>query len=251
MPGSTIRCSTSRSRPTAPIASGVNGIARDLAAAGLGTYRHKPTSYQPIEGSFKPSVKVTVEPDSGCYVFWRRQIRGVRNGPSPEWLQQKLKAAGLRPISALVDITNFFTLDQARPLHVYDIAKLSGDIVVRRGRDGERFLALNDKEYSPTPEDCVIADGSGAIGLGGIVGGESTGVDEDTVDVLLECAWFDPARIGLSGQRHMVVDRCTRTVRARDRPGADVGRDRNGDADDPRPLRRRCVGAGDQRRLPS
>jgi phenylalanyl-tRNA synthetase beta chain len=190
--------------PNRPDCFGINGIARDLAAAGLGTYLHKPTRYKPIEGSFKPSVKVTVEPDSGCYVFWRRQIRGVRNGPSPEWLQQKLKAAGLRPISALVDITNFFTVDQARPLHVYDIAKLTGDIVVRRGREGERFLALNDKEYSPTPEDCVIADESGAIGLGGIVGGESTGVDEGTVDVLLECAWFDPAWISLSGQRHMV-----------------------------------------------
>jgi phenylalanyl-tRNA synthetase beta chain len=190
--------------PNRPDCFGINGIARDLAAAGLGTYLHKPTRYEPIEGSFKPSVKVTVEPDSGCYVFWRRQIRGVRNGPSPEWLQRKLKAVGLRPISALVDITNFFTLDQARPLHVYDIAKLSGDIVVRRGRDGERFMALNDKQYSPTGEDCVIADDSGAIGLGGIIGGEGTGVDEGTVDVLLECAWFDPARISLSGQRHMV-----------------------------------------------
>ena len=190
--------------PNRPDCFGINGIARDLAAAGLGTYLHKPTRYEPIEGSFKPSVKVTVEPDSGCYVFWRRQIRGVKNGPSPEWLQQKLKAVGLRPISALVDITNFFTIDQARPLHVYDIAKLTGDVVVRRGREGERFLALNDKEYSPTPEDCVIADESGAIGLGGIVGGESTGVDESTVDVLLECAWFDPAWISLSGQRHMV-----------------------------------------------
>jgi len=190
--------------PNRPDCFGINGIARDLAAAGLGTYLHKPTRYEPIEGSFKPSVKVTVEPDSGCHVFWRRQIRGVKNGPSPEWLQQKLKAVGLRPISALVDVTNFFAIDQARPLHVYDVAKLAGDIVVRRGREGERFLALNDKEYSPTPEDCVIADDSGAIGLGGIVGGESTGVDEGTVDVLLECAWFDPARISLSGQRHMV-----------------------------------------------
>ena len=190
--------------PNRPDCFGINGIARDLAAAGLGIYLHKPTRSEPIEGSFKPSVKVTVEPDSGCHVFWRRQIRGVRNGPSPEWLQQKLKAAGLRPISALVDITNFFTLDQARPLHVYDIAKLNRDITVRRGRDGERFMALNDKEYAPTAEDCVIADESGAIGLGGIIGGESTGVDEDTVDVLLECAWFDPALISLSGQRHMV-----------------------------------------------
>jgi phenylalanyl-tRNA synthetase beta chain len=190
--------------PNRPDCMGVAGIARDLAAAGIGTYRHKPTTYQPIEGSYLPSVGVTVEPDSGCYVFWRRQIRGVANGPSPEWLQQRLKAVGLRPISALVDITNFFTVDQGRPLHVYDIAKLAGDIVVRRGRGGEAFRALNDKSYDPTPEDCVIADDRGAIGLGGIVGGESTGVDEGTTDVLLECAWFDPLVIARSGQRHMV-----------------------------------------------
>ncbi len=203
--------------PNRPDCQGINGIARDLAAAGLGTYLHKPTRYEPIAGSFKTDVKVEVEPDSGCHVFWRRQIRGVKNGPSPEWLQRRLKAVGLRPISALVDITNFFTLDQARPLHVYDIAKLSGNISVRRGRNGERFLALNDKEYAPTSDDCVIADNSGAIGLGGIVGGESTGVDEGTVDVLLECAWFDPATISLSGQRHNVsTDARTRFERGID-----------------------------------
>ena len=189
--------------PNRPDCMGVDGIARDLAAAGIG--RRKPASYQVIEGRFEPSVSVTVQPDSGCYVFWRRQIRGVRNGPSPEWLQQRLKAVGLRPISALVDITNFFSIDQARPLHVYDIAKLKGGITVRRGRQGDKFLALNDKEYEPTREDCVIADDSGAIGLGGIVGGETTGVDENTTDVLLECAWFDAERISLTGRRHGVV----------------------------------------------
>lgn len=190
--------------PNRPDCMGINGIARDLAAVGIGTATDKAITYKVVEGSGQPSVKVTVEPDSGCYTFWRRQIRGVKNGPSPEWLQQRLKAIGLRPISALVDITNFFAFDQARPLHVYDIAKLSGDITVRRGREGEKFLALNGKDYEPTADDCVIADDSGAIGLGGIIGGESTGVDENTTDVLLECAWFDPAMISLTGQRHMI-----------------------------------------------
>ena len=188
--------------PNRPDCMGVDGIARDLAAAGLGRFNYR--SYKALGGDYAGSPKVVVEPDSGCYVFWRRLIRGVANGPSPEWLQQRLKAIGLRPISALVDITNFFSIDQARPLHVYDVKKLNGDIIVRRGRAGDRFLALNGKEYEPTPEDCVIADGSGAIGLGGVIGGESTGVDEGTTDVLLECAWFDPGWIAATGQRHAV-----------------------------------------------
>jgi phenylalanyl-tRNA synthetase beta chain len=188
--------------PNRPDCMGVDGIARDLAAVGIG--RFKPVSNPVIEGAFEPEPKVVVEPGSGCTVFWRRVIRGVRNGQSPQWLQQRLKAVGLRPISALVDITNYFSIDQARPLHVYDIAKLTGHITARRGRKGEKFLALNGKEYEPTPEDCVIADESGAIGFGGIIGGESTGVDENTTDVLLECAWFDPVRIAATGQRHAI-----------------------------------------------
>ena len=189
--------------PNRPDCLGVDGVARDLAAAGLGQFKFHP--YQAIEGSFEPEPKVVVESGSGCYVFWRRVIRGVRNGPSPEWLQQRLKAVGLRPISALVDITNFFSIDQARPLHVYDVAKLTGHITARRGRPGESFLALNGKEYEPTAEDCVIADESGAIGFGGVIGGESTGVDEHTTEVLLECAWFDPAIVAATGRRHGIV----------------------------------------------
>ena len=188
--------------PNRPDCMGVDGIARDLAAVGIG--RFKPLVNPVVQGSGEPEPKVVVEPDSGCTVFWRRVIRGVHNGPSPQWLQQRLKAVGLRPISALVDITNYFSIDQARPLHVYDIAKLTGHITARRGRKGDKFLALNGKDYEPTPEDCVIADESGAIGLGGIIGGESTGVDEKTTDVLLECAWFDPVRIAATGQRHAV-----------------------------------------------
>ena len=201
--------------PNRPDCFGVDGIARDLAAAGLGHFN--PKSYQAIEGKGEPDPKVIVEPDSGCYVFWRRRIRGVRNGPSPDWLQQRLKAVGLRPISALVDISNFFSIDQSRPLHVYDVEKLTGDIVVRRGRKGDSFLALNGKEYEPTPDDCVISDKSGAIGFGGVVGGESTGVDEKTTDVLLECAWFDPEVISGTARRHAVqTDASTRFERGID-----------------------------------
>ena len=201
--------------PNRPDCFGVDGFARDLAAAGIG--RFKPKGYRAIEGSGEPEPKVIVEPDSGCYVFWRRLIRGVRNGPSPDWLQQRLKAVGLRPISALVDITNFFSIDQSRPLHVYDVKKLSGDIVVRRGRKGDKFLALNGKEYEPGPDDCVISDRSGAIGLGGVVGGESTGVDHETTDVLLECAWFDPMVIAGTARRHAVqTDASTRFERGID-----------------------------------
>ena len=172
--------------PNRPDCLGVDGVARDLAAAGLGQFNRR--GYQAIEGRFPAEPRVVVEPDSGCWVFWRRVIRGVRNDPSPEWLQRRLTAVGLRPISALVDITNFFSVDQARPLHVYDISRLKGGITVRRGRKGDRLLALNGKEYEPVPDDCVIADESGAIGLGGVIGGEGTGVDEGTTDVLLECA---------------------------------------------------------------
>ena len=201
--------------PNRPDCMGVNGIARDLAAAGVGHRKFR--SAAPVEGSFEPDPKVVVEPDSGCLLFWRRVIRGVRNGPSPEWLQQRLRAVGLRPISALVDITNFYSLDQARPLHVYDLKKLQGPIRVRLGREGDRFLALNDKEYEPTPEDCVISDDRGAIGLGGVIGGDSTGVDDNTTDVLLECALFDPGMIAATGRRHGIVS----DARARFERGVD------------------------------
>jgi phenylalanyl-tRNA synthetase beta chain len=201
--------------PNRPDCLGVNGIARDLVAAGIG--RRKFHGCKAVEGSFEPDPPVIVEQDSGCLLFWRRIVRGVRNGPSPDWLQKRLRAVGLRPISALVDITNFFSLDQARPLHVYDLAKVRGAIRVRRGREGDRFLALNGKEYEPTAEDCVISDDSGAIGLGGVIGGESTGVDERTTDVLLECALFDPAAIAATGRRHGIVS----DARARFERGVD------------------------------
>lgn len=188
--------------PNRPDCMGVDGVARDLAAAGLGTFRHKATSCGVVEGAFPFPAKIVVEPGSGCHIFWGRVIRGVRNGPSPDWLQARLTAVGLRPISALVDITNFFSLDQARPLHVYDLAKLTGTVTARRGREGESFHALDGRDYAVTSGDCVIADDAGVLGLGGVIGGEHSGVTEGTTDVLLECAWFDPEWIGATGRRH-------------------------------------------------
>lgn len=203
--------------PNRPDCMGVNGIARDLIAARLDLFKPKAKRYGVVEGAFPFPAKIVVEEDSGCHIFWGRVIRGVKNGPSPQWLQDRLKAVGLRPISALVDITNFFSLDQARPLHVYDMARLSGPVVARRGRAGESFLALNDKDYAVDPEDCVIADDARVLGLGGVMGGEFSGVTEETTEVLLECAWFDPERIGRTGRRHGI----TSDARARFERGID------------------------------
>ena len=188
--------------PNRPDCLGVNGIARDLAAAGLGSETHKAFRYTPVEGRFTSPVPIEVEPGSGCAVFAARAFRGVANGPSPEWLQRRLLAVGLRPISALVDITNFFSLDRARPLHVYDMTRIDGAIRARRGRAGDRFVALNGKEYEATPDDCVIADDHRMLGFGGVMGGEYSGVREDTTEVLLECAWFEPELTGATGRRH-------------------------------------------------
>jgi len=177
--------------------AGVYGIARDLAAAGLGTL--KPLDIEAAKGSFKPSISVNLE-DEGCPHFLGREIKGLKNGPSPEWLQQLLKAVGLRPISALVDITNFIALDHARPLHVYDTDKLSGNIAVRTTKSGETFDALNDKSYTLEDGAIGIYDDSGILGLGGIVGSTSTGADENTTSVFLESAYFEPTRIARTGR---------------------------------------------------
>lgn len=181
---------------------GVSGIARDLAAAGLGTETGKARVAAPVPGSFANPVAIAVEDGAGCPVFASRVIRGVKNGPSPEWLQKRLRAVGLRPVSVLVDITNLFCLDQARPLHVYDVAKLSGTVRARRGAVGESFTALNGKDYAVTADDIVIADDARVLGLGGVMGGEFSGVTDATTDVLLESAWFEPALIGATGRRH-------------------------------------------------
>ena len=178
--------------------AGVRGVARDLAAKRIG--KLKPLDVKKVEGQFKSDIGVTIEDKDGCPLFLGRMIKGVKNGPSPEWLQQRLKAVGLRPISALVDITNYFTIGLCRPLHVYDAARVSGDIIVREAKEGEEFDALNDKSYSTQGGEVAITDGSGLIGLGGIVGGTTTGSEEDTTDVFLECAYFNPMRIAKTGR---------------------------------------------------
>jgi phenylalanyl-tRNA synthetase beta chain len=184
--------------PNRPDWLGVGGIARDLAAAGLGKLKTPPA--EPLAGKFPCPVEIRVDGDS-CRIFAGRLIKGVKNGPSPAWLQRKLTSVGLRPISALVDVTNLLTYDRCRPLHVYDAAKLAGGwIAARLGREGERVEALDGETYEAGPEVCVIADDSGAIGLGGVMGGESTKVTEDTTDVFVESAWFDPIRTAQTGR---------------------------------------------------
>jgi phenylalanyl-tRNA synthetase beta chain len=178
---------------------GVYGIARDLAAAGLGTL--KPIDVRDVAGTFPCPVDVRIEDPQGCPAFYGRVIRGVRNGPSPAWMQRRLKAVGQRPISALVDMTNYVMLSYGRPLHVYDLAKLHGAIVARKARDGEEVLALNGKSYALDATMTVIADDAGAHDIGGIMGGEHSGVTEATTDILIECAWFDPASIARTGQK--------------------------------------------------
>ena len=185
--------------PNRQDAMGVRGIARDLAAAGLGTL--KPLDVPRIAGEFPCPVHIRIEDEDGCPAFYGRVVRGVKNGPSPDWLQRRLKAVGQRPISALVDITNYVSIGLGRPLHVYDLAKIEGGITARRARDGETVEALNGKTYALDPSMTTMADDKGADGIGGIMGGEPSGVTESTTDVLIECAWFTPERIALTGQK--------------------------------------------------
>lgn len=182
---------------------GVRGVARDLAASGLGTL--KPLNTDAVPGGFKSpiSVKLEFSPEtsSACPYFAGRLIRGVKNGESPQWLKDRLTAIGLRPISALVDITNYVTYDLARPLHVFDAAKVKGDIRARLAKEGETLLALNGKEYTLSPEMTVIADEAGAEAIAGIMGGEHSGCTEATTDVFLEVAYFDPIRTATTGRK--------------------------------------------------
>jgi len=177
---------------------GVRGIARDLAAAGVGTL--KPLPVPQIEGNFASPVPVRIDDPDGCPAFFGRAIRGVKNGASPEWMQRRLKAAGQRPISALVDITNYLTIGYGRPAHVYDITKLTGGLTARAAKPGEKVLALNEKEYVLEPFMTVIADDRQVHDIGGIMGGEDSGVSETTTDVMLEVAYFTPGRIARTGQ---------------------------------------------------
>lgn len=188
--------------PNRPDALGVAGIARDLAARGLG--RLRTPAVEPVPGCFPCPVTVAIDDDTldGAPVFVGRLIRGVQNGPSPEWLQRRLRAIGLRPISALVDITNLVTFDRNRPLHVFDADKVAGgSLRVRRARPGERLRALDEREYGFEPDMMVICDADGPESIAGIMGGEATGVTEETVNVFLESAYWDPVTIASTGRR--------------------------------------------------
>jgi len=187
--------------PNRPDALGVRGIALDLAARGIGTM--KPAASASIEGAFPCPVRIAIDDDTqadGCHVFAGRLIRGVRNGPSPAWLQDRLLAIGLRPISALVDITNFFTYDRNRPLHVFDADKLAGDLRVHRAIGGETMTGLDEKDYTFDRGQVVISDDAGIQSIGGIMGGLATGCTEETENVVLEAAVWDHIQIAATGR---------------------------------------------------
>ena len=186
---------------------GVRGIARDLAAAGIGSL--KPLANGPVPGSFESPIKVHLDfddPDNKpCPYFVGRYVKGVTNGESPAWLKERLLAVGLRPISALVDITNLMTIDLNRPLHVFDADKVAGDIRVRLSKSGEKMLALNEKEYTFDDEMTLITDDNGPEGLGGVMGGEVSGVTSETVNVFIESAYFDPVRTAMTGRKLQII----------------------------------------------
>jgi phenylalanyl-tRNA synthetase beta chain len=188
--------------PNRPDCAGVHGIARDLYAADIGTLKDSPI--KPVKGEFPCPVGVTLDfgaTPSLCPGFALRLVRGVKNGPSPAWLQRRLTAIGLRPINALVDITNFITYDRARPLHVFDAGKVNGDLALRRARSGEKLTALDGRTYELDESMCVIADRTGVESLAGIMGGEATGCSETTTDVLIESALWVPANIAETGRK--------------------------------------------------
>ncbi|WP_120632327.1 phenylalanine--tRNA ligase subunit beta [Ruegeria sp. EL01] len=186
--------------PNRPDALGVAGIARDLAARGLGTLKQR--DYIPVPGDFESPIKVAIDDDTldGAPHFTGRLIRGVKNGPSPQWLQDQLTSIGLRPISALVDITNYMTFDYNRPLHVFDADKVQGNLRVHRAEGGEQLVALDEKEYTLQPGMMVISDDKGPESIAGIMGGAETGCTEETVNVFLESAFWDHVQIALTGR---------------------------------------------------
>jgi phenylalanyl-tRNA synthetase beta chain len=194
--------------PNRPDCTGVRGIARDLAAAGMGTLKPE-KAISGVEGADASPIEIKLEfskdTSSACPVFAGRYVKGVKNGPSPAWLQTRLKAIGLRPINALVDVTNYISIDRGRPLHVYDADKLKGAVRARLGKPGEKFLALDGKEYGVDETMCVIADDNGPLGLGGVIGGEESGSTDATVNVLIESAYFDPARTAQTGRKTGLV----------------------------------------------
>ncbi|WP_394730134.1 phenylalanine--tRNA ligase subunit beta [Altererythrobacter sp. GH1-8] len=210
--------------PNRPDCMGVYGIARDLAAAGLGTL--KPIAIPAFEASGPCPIEIRTDDPEGCPAFYGRVIKGVKNGPSPDWLQQRLLSAGQRPISLLVDLTNYVMLAYGRPAHAYDMAKLTGAVVARHAKDGEEVLALNEKTYTLDDTMTVIADDAGVHDIAGIMGGEDSGVTEETSDVLLEIAYFTPSRIGVTGRKlGLASDARTRFERGVDPAFLDDGLD--------------------------
>ncbi|MEM9967073.1 MAG: phenylalanine--tRNA ligase subunit beta [Pseudomonadota bacterium] len=187
--------------PNRPDALGVRGIARDLAARGLGKMKKRDTA--PVPGGFPCPIAVSIDPDTlkECPVFFGRMIKGVRNGPSPDWLQDTLRAIGLRPISFLVDVTNFFTYDRNRPLHVFDADKIHGNSLrVHKATGGEQFVGLDEKEYVLSAGMIAISDANGVESMGGIMGGRASGCTEETTNVFIEAAYFDPVRTAYTGR---------------------------------------------------
>ncbi len=187
--------------PNRPDALGVAGIARDLAARGIGTL--KTPAVEPVAGGYPSPIGVTIDPDvqdKGCPVFYARQIKGVKNGPSPDWMQKRLRAIGLRPINALVDVTNYITYDRARPLHVFDAATVKSDLRVHWAKGGEKLTALDEKEYALQPGMMAISAGDEVESIAGIMGGLPTGCTEATTDVYVESAYWDPITIATAGR---------------------------------------------------
>jgi phenylalanyl-tRNA synthetase beta chain len=210
--------------PNRPDCMGVYGIARDLAAKGIGTLQ--PIVAAPVAEAFACPIEIRIDDPEGCPAFYGRVIRGVRNGPSPQWLQDVLQSAGQRPISALVDATNYIMLAYARPAHAYDLAKLTGAVVARRARDGEQVTVLNGKTYALDADMTVIADDTGVHDIAGIMGGEHSGCGEHTTDVLLEIAYFDPERIARTGRKlNLTSDARSRFERGIDPAFLDAGLD--------------------------
>ena len=188
--------------PNRPDALGVRGIARDLAARGIGELINRDLVTQ-IDEKFKSSLEVSIDPNAldGCPLFVGREIKGVKNGPSPDWLQSALRAIGLRPISLLVDITNYYTYDRNRPLHVFDMDKVSGNLRVHYAKGDEKIIALDDKEYHLQKDMMVISDNNGVESIAGIMGGLETGCDENTVNVFVESAYWNPNKIAITGRK--------------------------------------------------
>jgi phenylalanyl-tRNA synthetase beta chain len=189
--------------PNRPDCTSIHGIARDLAAAGLGTLKGDDVPAVAAKGACP--ISVTIEDEKLCPAFALRLVRGVKNGPSPEWMQRRLLSIGLRPINALVDITNYMTFDRGRPLHVFDARKVQGNLTVRRAKEGEEVLALDTRTYKLDPSVVVIADDNGVESIGGIMGGEHSGCDENTADVLIESALWDPLNIAQTGRKLGII----------------------------------------------